>query len=267
MDVIFDAIGKSYQTRSGRPVRAVAHVDLAIPHGTFVSLVGPSGCGKTTLLDILLGVTAPTTGRVLLDGRDQHDGAETSAERPAVVLQAPTLLPWRTVRSNVTLLAACGPAAMRRPRPVRNEVRARADALLDLVGVGDFADRYPSELSGGMQQRVAIARALFTRSPLMCFDEPFSALDEFTRESLHDELQRIWSTEGFTAVFVTHNIQEAVLLSDRVIVMAPRPGRVVADISIDLPRPRLHERMTDPAFGDLVLRIREALREGLVEAA
>lgn len=265
MDVAFEGISKWYETRTGRPVNAVAHVDLRIDSGTFVSLVGPSGCGKTTLLDMLLGVIPPTTGRITLE--DRGPGGGTPPRRPAVVLQAATLLPWRTVRSNVTLLDECGPGARRRTQRKAHERDAQVEELLDMVHVREFADRYPWELSGGMQQRVAIARALYTRSPLMCLDEPFSALDEFTREALHIELQRIWDAERFTAVFVTHNIQEAVLLSDRVIVMAPRPGRVVADIAIDLPRPRLHEGLTDTAFGGYVREIREALRSGSAAAA
>ncbi len=180
MEIRLDGVSKSYETAGRQPVRAVARVDLTIRSGEFVALVGPSGCGKTTLLDMLLGVIAPSSGRILLDGRGLDD--DPTADRPGVVLQSPTLLPWRTVRSNVALMSECGPGARHRPRPSRRELLRRADQLLALVQVDEFADRYPAELSGGMQQRVAIARALFMKSPLMCFDEPFSALDEFTRE-------------------------------------------------------------------------------------
>lgn len=166
--------------------------------------------------------------------------------------------------SNVMLPAQLG----KEPQGTRSKaMRDRAQSLLDLMGIGEFGARLPNELSGGMQQRVAIARALFMRSRLMCFDEPFSALDEFTREALNIELQRIWQEEGFTAVFVTHNIQEAVLLSDRVIVMAPRPGRVVEDVAIDLPRPRSLAVTTEPAFVELVRHIRASLRTAIDEAA
>jgi NitT/TauT family transport system ATP-binding protein len=262
VDIEFDTVGKSYTTRGGGEIRALEGVSASIPSGSFVSLVGPSGCGKTTLLDMLLGVHEPSSGRILLDGRPR----DSAHERPGVVLQAPTLLPWRTVRSNVLLPAECGPRPAGRGAG-RRALEARAQSLLELVHIGDFGSRYPWELSGGMQQRVAIARALLLKSSLMCFDEPFSALDEFTRESLNTELQRVWMQEHFTAVFVTHNIQEAVLLSDRVLVMAPRPGRVIADVEIDLPRPRGIEELANPAFGEYVLEIRDALRSVMEAAA
>jgi len=266
MRVTLEDVSKSYETRGREAVRAVAPIDLTVESGEFVSLVGPSGCGKTTLLDMLIGVLQPTTGRVLLDGRTVEESSADS-DRPGVVLQTPTLLPWRTVRSNVALPVECGPAARRGERRDKEAIRRRTDELLSLVQVSDFGDRYPWELSGGMQQRVAIARALFLRSTLMCFDEPFSALDEFTRETLHAELQRIWMAERFTAVFVTHNISEAVLLSDRVIVMAPRPGRIVGDFTIDIPRPRAVDALTTTELGTYVARVRSALRAGMESAA
>jgi len=263
MEIVLDGVSKSYDTRGRESVLAVAQVDLRIRSGEFVSIVGPSGCGKTTILDMLLGVIEPTTGSIGFTG-GPRGGDE---DRPGVVLQSPTLLPWRTVRSNVVLPAQCGPAARRRPAPSRPVLRARADELLRLVQVAEFADRYPWELSGGMQQRVAIARALFLKSSVMCFDEPFSALDEFTRESLHAELQRIWMAERFTGVFVTHSIQEAVLLSDRIVVMAPRPGRIVADIPIPAARPRHPDDLAGAELGAYLLEVREALRAGMAEAA
>jgi NitT/TauT family transport system ATP-binding protein len=243
--VRFESVGFAYPSvrRGAGPVVAVDDASLALGGGEFVALVGPSGCGKSTLLRLLAGLRSPTSGRVLVDG------ASLAGPRPdtAVVFQQPTLLPWRTVLGNVLL-----PAEVGRPkaRPFdRREVVARAEAVLRLVGLGGSADRYPAELSGGMRQRVALARALAMEPTLLLMDEPFAALDLLLREELATELERIWlgtaARDGAgvaparpTVLFVTHSIAEAVQLADRVAVMSPRPGRIVAEIDVPLPRPR-----------------------------
>ena len=252
----FTHVGVRYPGGRGgaAPIEALRDVSFAVSRGQFVAIVGPSGCGKSTLLRLLAGLRAPDSGRVLADGTD------VSAPRDdvAMVFQRPTLLPWRTVRGNIVL-----------PDDVRPGQRAahdRADALLRLVGLDAFADRYPAELSGGMQQRVALARALAVAPSLLLMDEPFAALDALLREELATELERIWtepvaSRDRPTVLFVTHSIAEAVQLADRVLVMSPRPGTIVADIPVDLARPRQPDP-DDPGAGAVSRRIRQALRAG-----
>ncbi|HUP06589.1 MAG TPA: ABC transporter ATP-binding protein [Caldimonas sp.] len=219
------AVSKQFVSRAGRQT-ALSAVDLTIAPGQFVSLLGPSGCGKTSLLRIIGGLLEPTTGTVSIDGRSVDDAVR--ARKFGFVFQDATLLPWRTVRANAMLLLdVIG----------RRNEEARVDALLETVGLSNFANHYPAQLSGGMRQRVALARALALDPEILLMDEPFAALDAITRERLGVELLGIW--DGARAVvFVTHSISEAVLLSDRVVVMSTSPGRVVADIAIDLPRPR-----------------------------
>jgi len=219
------AASKQFLSRAGRQT-ALSAVDLTIGPGQFVSLLGPSGCGKTSLLRIIGGLLEPTTGTVSIDGRSVDDAVR--ARKFGFVFQDATLLPWRTVRANAMLLLdVIG----------RRNEEARVDALLETVGLSQFANHYPAQLSGGMRQRVALARALALDPEILLMDEPFAALDAITRERLGVELLGIW--DGARAVvFVTHSISEAVLLSDRVVVMSTSPGRVVADIPIDLPRPR-----------------------------
>jgi len=239
-----EGVQKTYATRAG-PVHALAEIDFAIRDGEFVTVVGPSGCGKSTLLKILAGLLPASRGRVLLRG--------TPIDRPSkdigVVFQAPVLLPWRTVMQNVLL-----PAELHHLE--RTSARQRADELLQMTGLAGFADRYPYELSGGMQQRVAIARALVHQPALLLMDEPFGALDAMTREHMNLELQRIWLETAKTIVFITHSIPEAVFLADRVFVMTARPGRIVDVVHVELPRPRPFELMSSPAFCDHLTHIR-----------
>jgi NitT/TauT family transport system ATP-binding protein len=245
-----ESIAKEYQTRDGQVIVALADATLSIARESFVSVVGPSGCGKTTMLKILAGVIAPTRGRVVYSS-----GAGESAQRKTgVVFQTPVLLPWLTVRQNVLL-----PARIMHLPPAASG--PRADELLRLVGLQEFGAKYPFELSGGMQQRVSIARALLHHPDLLLMDEPFGALDALTRDRLNLELQRIWMAERKTVFFITHSIPEAILLSDRIVVISPRPGRIIDDIDVPYPRPRGLGIVSTPIFGALADRIRSALEE------
>ena len=232
-----DEAEKVYVRRGNPPVRALRPVRLDIRKGEFLSLVGPSGCGKTTLLMMMCGLLAPTSGAVSLGAEPVRAGDP----RIGVAFQQPTLLKWRTVWDNVILPAKI----MGR---LDRAARDRADELLELTGLSAFKKSYPYELSGGMQQRAAIARALVGEPELLLMDEPFAALDEFTREKLNDELLRLWSRGSMTVVFVTHNISEAVYLSDRIAIMAPRPGRLVDLADVGLARPRSAQVRNDEEF-------------------
>jgi NitT/TauT family transport system ATP-binding protein len=245
-------LSKVYSSRLGEKVTALDDVSLRIEDGEFVTLIGPSGCGKSTMLDILSGLTSLTSGEVRL-GTDPSgkDGAKVGT-----VFQRPVLFPWRTTEQNVYLPALVG----KEPRRSSDaELKSRARELLSLVGLDGFGEKYPWELSGGMQARVSIARALLLDTDVLCMDEPFAALDEFTREQMHLEIQDIWTRKNFTAIFVTHNIFEAVFLSDRVVVMSPRPGRIVEDIVIDLPRPRTPELIGSIEFSQAVSKVRTSM--------
>ncbi len=223
-------IGVWYRSRD-QVVTALQNVDLTINEGDFVCLVGPSGCGKTTLLHLIAGFLQPSKGEVLLHGR-RIDGPGSDR---AVVMQHPTLLPWMTVYGNVEI----GP----RTRGVREaERRKTVEHYLKLVGLSEFAQRHPYELSGGMQQRVAVARALANDSEVVLMDEPFGALDALTRETMQLELLRIWSLTGKTIIFVTHDVEEAVACGTRVIVLTPRPGRIVMDRSVEFCRSLVADR-------------------------
>jgi NitT/TauT family transport system ATP-binding protein len=237
---------------SGQQVRALQGINLTIDPGEFVSLIGPSGCGKSTLLRLLGDLLAPTSGTIRVNGKSPRL-ARLSREY-GIVFQQPVLYEWRTVIQNVQL-----PLEVMRVSGA--ERRQRAEALLALVGLTEFANRYPWELSGGMQQRVSIARALSFRPSVLLMDEPFGALDEMTRERLNRELLNIWSETGTTIVFVTHSVAEAVFLSDRVVVMSPRPGRIDTTIKVDLPRPREAETRELAHFFELVAEVRHHLRE------
>ena len=229
-------------------IEALRGVDLAVCAGAFVSIVGPSGCGKSTLLKAVAGLVPITSGTLTV-----RSGA---AGRSAVafVFQSPTLLSWRTVLGNVALPTELG-------RAPQGFDPGRASKLLSLVGLEEFAGRFPTELSGGMQMRVSLARALMTDPRIMLLDEPFGALDDLTRQRLNEDLHRIWQRDRWTGLFVTHNVAEAVDPSDRVVVMSRRPGRIVADVPVDLPLPRAPECRADLAFGEYVKQIGARLRE------
>jgi NitT/TauT family transport system ATP-binding protein len=237
----------------GQTVHALGPIDLAIRPGEFVSLLGPSGCGKSTLLNVVAGLLPCTTGDVLLKGRRV---LETPPEI-GMMFQSPVLLDWRTTRANVLL-----PIEIAEGRRAARAATDRADELLERVGLGEFVSRFPSELSGGMQQRVAICRMLIAGPEVLLLDEPFGALDEITREAMNVELRRIFEDEEKTALFVTHNIQEAVFLSDRVVVMTGRPGTVAGIIDVDLPKPRRIDIVTSADFQEFVRRARELLNLG-----
>ncbi|MQA81597.1 MAG: ATP-binding cassette domain-containing protein [Streptosporangiales bacterium] len=222
---------------------------MSIRAGEFLSLIGPSGCGKSTLLRIIAGLIPPSIGSVTVDGVP----VEEPRDDVGIVYQAPVLLPWRTVLDNVLL-----PLQVARIR-VRQEHVDRAKELLTVAGLDGFFDRRPSELSGGMQQRVAICRALIREPRVLLMDEPFGALDAITREQMGAELLRIWQEVGTTVVFITHSIQEAVFLSDRVAVMTARPGRLALLVDIDLPRPRDAETYELPVFAEWSAQLRQAI--------
>src|SRR5579875_1780703 len=235
---------------------ALDSVDLEVAAGQFVSIVGPSGSGKSTLLRVVTGLRRPDAGRVEVLGTTPEAAAE--AKRIGFAPQSPALLPWATVAANVALPLQVN----RRPG---GEGRDPRD-LLARVGLADAVDRRPGELSGGMAQRVAIARALVTDPELLVMDEPFAALDELTRESLRDVLLGLWDPARTTVLWVTHSVAEAVYLSDRVVVLSAHPGRVVADVPVDLPRPRRAELLHDRAWTAAEDAVREALRAGWQEA-
>lgn len=234
---------KAYPTRDGS-VATLDGITFQIEQGEFVSVLGPSGCGKTTILKIIAGLVPASAGTVMVDGT-----LVTGPQRKiGIVFQVPALMKWRTALDNVML-----PAEILR-QPLEG-ARARARDLLKLVELEEFAARYPSELSGGMQQRVAIARALVHDPSILLLDEPFSALDMMTRNQLNLELLRIWSERRKTSLLITHSIPEAVFLSDRVVVLGPRPAKVLEIVPIELPRPRTAEMRVAPAFVSIVDRI------------
>ena len=231
-------------------VSALQGIELDVEHGEFVSLIGPSGCGKSTLLRIVGDIVAPTEGEITVNGKPAR---RARLDRDyGIVFQAPVLYDWRTVAKNIALpLEMLGWDRAKRS--------ARVAEMLDLVELSGFASHHPWQLSGGMQQRVSIARALSFSPALLLMDEPFGALDEMTRERLNMELLRIWGDTGSTVVFVTHSIAEAVFLSTRVVVMSPRPGRIVGVVPVDLAQPRTAATREDPRFFELVTEVRELL--------
>jgi nitrate ABC transporter ATP-binding subunit len=233
-------------------VEALAPIDLAISKGEFVCMIGASGCGKSTLLRIIAGFEEPTTGHVLIDGKPVTGPGSDRG----MVFQDYALFPWMTVRQNISF----GP---RQRHLAREEIDKTTDEFIKMVGLERFADRYPNQLSGGMKQRVAIARVLANNANILLMDEPFGALDALTREQLQNELLQIWKRTGVTTIFVTHSVEEAVLLADRVLVMSAGPGRIDSDFRLDLPRPR---DVSSPEFNALRRDIARRLTSHLVLA-
>jgi NitT/TauT family transport system ATP-binding protein len=237
-------LGLTYNTSRG-PLPALGPINLEVASGEFVAVLGPSGCGKSTLLKMLSGLLPSSQGEARLGGelieRPRHD--------VGIVFQQPTLLPWKTVRENVLMPVR----VLGRYSP---EMLSRANELIEMVGLSQFAEHYPHELSGGMQQRVAIARGLVHDPKLLLMDEPFAALDALTREQMTVELQAIWERTKKSVIFITHSIQEAAFMADRIIVLSPRPGRIIHTETVSLPRPRVLESMTAPAFVEICDQLR-----------
>ncbi|MBP1154492.1 MULTISPECIES: ABC transporter ATP-binding protein [unclassified Paenibacillus] len=248
--IVIKDVEKTFQTRSG-PVLALNRVNLSIEPSSFVSVVGPSGCGKSTLMNLIAGLDQPTVGTVEVNGKVTHEPQDENA----IVFQKDLLLEWRTILGNILL-----PSEIQNStwfdRKDKQPNRKIAEELLKMVGLEGFGDKYPSELSGGMKQRVAICRGLIQNPSLLMMDEPFGALDALTREQMMLDLLKIYDKYKFTVLFITHSIEEAVFLSDRVLVMSSRPGKVVRDISIDLPRPRSMDTRSNTRFMEYVHEIR-----------
>ena len=238
---------KTYQTRR-EDIEAIREVQMAVGQGEFISILGPSGCGKSTLLMIIGGLLPLTSGSVAV-GNEAVSGPRRDT---GVVFQAPVLMPWRTILKNVMF-----PIESLGLPP--DDYHAHAHELLEMTGLGGFCDNYPSELSGGMQQRVAICRALIHNPNLLLMDEPFSALDAMTRDTMNQELLRIWEEFKKTVLFVTHSIREAVFLSDRIFVMSPRPAVISEIVTINLPRPRDLSIEETPEFNQYVAHLRAAI--------
>ncbi|MXX26564.1 MAG: ABC transporter ATP-binding protein [Caldilineaceae bacterium SB0668_bin_21] len=249
--VVLENVDMIFGEGAADQVHALKEIDLQIEQNDFISLIGPSGCGKSTLLRVVGDLIQPTSGMATINGKSARQARLD--QDYGIVFQAATLYDWRTVAKNVQL-------PLELMHFSRTERDRRTQAMLELVELTDFAAHYPWQLSGGMQQRVAIARALSFEPSILLMDEPFGALDEMTRERLNLELLNIWRKTNTTVLFVTHSITEAVFLSTRVIVMSARPGRITADIAIDLPQPRNAETRSNVRFFELETEVREALR-------
>lgn len=242
-DRLVPAIRFDQVTRHFGDVEAVAPVDLEVMPGEFVALIGPSGCGKSTMLRLASGLDSPTTGTIT-----------RGTEEVGYVFQEPTLMPWRSVRANVELLAQLEGRS-------RAERATRVQEVLEQVGLADFADHKPRQLSGGMKMRASLARSLVLDPQLFLFDEPFGALDQITRTRLNVDLMTLFAQQGFAAMFVTHSVEEAVLLSTRVVVMSARPGRITAEFAVPFDMPRSPDLTYDPAFTALAAEVASALEE------
>ncbi|WP_435181756.1 ABC transporter ATP-binding protein [Halorussus sp. AFM4] len=254
--ITYDGVDKVYGTDpSEESVTALEGIDLDIERGEFVSVVGPSGCGKSTLLHLAAGILEPTNGSVEINGASVQS-ADHERKEVGLVFQQPVALEWRTVRKNILL-----PVQILKENGAidgdMDEYRERADELISLVGLDGFGDAYPNELSGGMQQRVTISQALIYNPSVLLMDEPFGSLDAMTKDELNLELLRIWRETEKTILFITHDLDEAVFLSDRVVVLSPRPGRVVDDIEIDLDRPRNEETRGTERFVELSTQLHQ----------
>jgi NitT/TauT family transport system ATP-binding protein len=233
---------------------AVCPLDLSFAAGRTTAIVGPSGCGKSTLLRMIAGLEEPSSGSIDIGGSPPVETLRRA--ELSVAFQDPSLLPWRTVRGNIELALTLA------RRPTKD---GDVDQLITLVGLDGFADVRPAELSGGMRQRAAIARALATEPRLLLLDEPFGAVDELTRRQLAQDLPRLWEARGTTTLLVTHSVNEAVMLADRIIALSPRPAEIVADIAVDLPRPRRHDDARRPAFGAIADQVFAALADGMAK--
>jgi len=245
-----ESLYKAFDSPNNGNLLTIANISFTVSSGEFLCIVGPSGSGKTTLLQILAGLLPPTKGQVWLAG------ALLTKPQPeiSIVFQKPNLMPWRTVLDNVLL-----PLQLQAVPTL--EAQRRGQEALALVGLSEFASAYPKQLSGGMEQRVAVARALIQQPTILLLDEPFGALDALTRERLNLELLRLWQSRKLTAVMVTHNIQEAVFLADRVLVLSPRPATISAEFMINLPRPRPKGIEYSEEFGHLAYEIRQAIKD------
>jgi NitT/TauT family transport system ATP-binding protein len=245
-----ESLYKAFDSPNNGNLLTIANISFTVSSGEFLCIVGPSGSGKTTLLQILAGLLPPTKGQVWLAG------ALLTKPQPeiSIVFQKPDLMPWRTVLGNVLL-------PLQLQAVPTHEARRRGQEVLALVGLSEFASAYPKQLSGGMEQRVAVARALIQQPTILLLDEPFGALDALTRERLNWELLRLWQSRKLTAVMVTHNIQEAVFLADRVLVLSPRPATISAEFMINLPRPRPKGIEYSEEFGHLAYEIRQAIKD------
>jgi NitT/TauT family transport system ATP-binding protein len=248
-------VSKIYETESGESIQALCNIHLDVGRGEFLSVIGASGCGKTTLLRIVAGLEGGYDGTLLLDNKN----AGRARRNVGIVFQDANLLPWRTILQNVLL-----PAQVLRLD--KRTSLSRAHELIELVGLKGFEHKYPYELSGGMRQRVSIARALVHDPSVLLMDEPFGALDALTRELMNVEVLKIWETTKKTVFMITHSIAEAVFMSDRVVVMSPRPGRVVAEVDIALPRPRSIDLFSNEQFAAYTGRLRQLLDMGISRA-
>ena len=251
-----ESVGREFPaTRGGKPTRALTPVSLSVEDNDFITILGPSGCGKSTLLRIVAGLDRPTEGRVLLGGTPvTGPGADRG-----VVFQSYTLFPWLTIEENVAF-------GLRERGIAQAERTATARQWCERVGLKGFEGHYPKQLSGGMQQRTAIARVLANNPKIMLLDEPFGALDNQTRALMQEMLLGIWERERKTVLFVTHDIEEAIFLANRVVVMSARPGRIKADVKVDLPHPRHYTMKTTPEFTRLKAQLTEEIRAEAVAA-